>query len=127
MNTNQHELIHKELSFRIMKSVMDVHNNLGTGFLEKVYENAVVIKLKKDGLKVVQQAPFKIYFEGQLIGEYYADILVEDKIILEAKCVEQLTNIHRAQVLNYLKATELKLGIIVNFAKPKLEYERIVL
>lgn len=126
MNTNQHELIHKELSYKIMNSVMDVHNKLGAGFLEKVYENAIVVKLKKDGIKVTQQAPFKVHFEEEIIGEYYADILVEDKIILEVKCVDKIIDIHRAQVINYLKATGMKLGIIVNFAKPKLEYERIV-
>jgi GxxExxY protein len=127
MNTNKHELIHKELSYRIMKSAMGVHNILGAGFLEKVYENALAIKLKKDGLKVIQQAPFKVYFEGEVVGEYYADILVEGKVIIEAKCVDKIIDIHRAQVINYLKATKLNLAIIINFAKTKLEYERIVL
>ena len=146
MYTNGHEkIVHKELSYKIIGIVMEVHNTLGAGFLEKVYENAVIIKLNKNGIKAVQQAPLKVHFEGEIVGEYFADILVkekmesridtneheeivyEDKIILEMKCVEKITDIHRAQVINYLKATGLKLGIIINFAKPKLEYERIVL
>ncbi|MCI2425483.1 GxxExxY protein [Candidatus Acetothermia bacterium] len=128
MNTNEHEkILHKELSYKVIGAVMEVHNTLGAGFLEKVYENAVIIKLNKNGMKVVQQAPLKVHFEGEIVGEYFADILVEDEIILEMKCVEKITDIHRAQVINYLKATGLKLGIIINFARPKLEYERIVL
>ncbi len=123
---NKPEIVYKELSFRIMKAVMEVHNTLGAGFLEKVYENAIMIKLKKYGLKAVQQQPIKVHFEGEVVGDYFADILVEDKVILEIKCIEKITDVQRAQVINYLKATDLKLGIIVNFSKPKLEYERIV-
>jgi GxxExxY protein len=127
MNTNEHEIIYKELSYKVINASMEVHNKLGAGFLEKLYENALTIKLNKNGLKAIQQAPMKVYFEGELVGEYFADILVENKVILETKCVEKIVDIHRAQVINYLKATGLKLGIIINFAKPKLEYERIVL
>ena len=105
---------------------MEVHNTLGAGFLERIYENAIMIKLKKHGLKAAQQEPIKVHFEGEIVGEYFADILVEDKVILEIKCIEKITDVHRAQVINYLKATGLRLGIIVNFSKPKLEYERIV-
>lgn len=106
--------------------MFEVHNTLGAGFLEKVYENAAVIKLRRDSLQTEQQYPIKVYFEGNIVGEYFADILVEHKIILELKCVEKITDVHRAQMINYLKATGLKLGIIINFAKPKLEYQRIV-
>lgn len=118
MNTNEH---------KIMDIVFQVHNTLGCGFLEKVYENAVCIKLNESGIRAVQQAPIKVYFEDKVVGEYFADILVEDKIVLELKCVEEISDIHRAQMINYLKATKLRLGIIINFNKPKLEYERIVL
>lgn len=127
INTNEHEIVHKELSYKIMNTIIQAHNTLGAGFLEKVYENAVVMKLKKNGLKAIQQAPIKVCFEGEIVGEYFADVLVEDKVILEIKCVEGITDVHRAQVINYLKATELRLEIIVNFSRPKLEYERIVL
>lgn len=127
MNTNTHGVIYKELSYKIIQLMFEVHNALGAGFLEKVYENAAVIKLRKNELHAEQQYPIKVYFEGQVVGEYFADIIVEHKIILELKCVEKITDIHRAQMINYLKATGLKLGMIINFANPKLEYERIVL
>ena len=126
IDRNKPEILYKELSYRIMKVVMEVHNTLGAGFLEKVYENAIMIKLRKHGLKAVRQQPIKVHFEGEIVGEYFADILIEDKVILEIKCIEKITNIQRAQVINYLKAINLKLGIIVNLSKPKLEYERIV-
>ena len=126
IDRNKHEIVYKELSYRIMKALMEVHNTLGAGFLEKVYENAIIVKLRKAGLKAIQQEPIKVHFEGEIVGDYFADILIEDKIILEIKCIEKITNVHRAQVINYLKATGLRLGIIVNFAKPKLEYQRIV-
>lgn len=127
MNTNEHEIIYKELSYKIIDFILQVHNTLGCGFLEKVYENASVIKLNKNEIKAIQPAPIKVCFEGEVVGEYFADILVDGKIILELKCVDGISNIHRAQTINYLRATKLKLGIIINFAKPKLEYERIVL
>ena len=79
---------------------MDVYNKLGHGFLEKVYENALMILLKKNGIKAKQQAPITVYFENEIAGEYYTDILVEDKIILELKSIEKIINIHRAQTLN---------------------------
>ena len=110
-----------------MKILFEVHNKLGCGFLEKVYENALMIKFKTSNIKAKQQHPLKVYFEGKVVGEYFADIIVEEKIILELKCVSEISDIHRAQMINYLKATKLKLGLIVNFAKPKLQYERIVL
>ncbi|MEK7309799.1 MAG: GxxExxY protein [Planctomycetota bacterium] len=127
MNTNEQEIIYKELSYQIMNLVFEVHNKLGCGFLEKVHENAVCIKLRKSGVNAIQQAPISVYFEDEIVGEYFADILIEDKIILELKCVDEISDIHRAQVINYLRATNMRLGIIINFAKPKLEYERIVL
>jgi len=105
---------------------MEVHRRLGYGFLEKVYENSLMILLNRAKISTVQQAPINIRFEGEIVGNYIADILVDDKIILELKCVEAIANIHRAQVLNYLKATGKQLAIIINFAKEKLEYERLV-
>lgn len=127
MDANKHEVIHKELSYDIVGIAMDVHNALGCGFLEKVYENALFMKLKKSGYRVEQQAPIKVYFEKEVVGEYFADLLVEDKIILELKCAESIGDVHKAQILNYLKATGLRLGILLNFSKPKLEYVRVVI
>ena len=98
---------------------------MGYGFLEKVYENSLMVLLRRDKIPAVQQAPINVRFESEIVGNYVADILVDDKIILELKCVETIANIHRAQVLNYLKATNKQLAMILNFAKEKLEYERL--
>ena len=120
------KIIHKELAYEIIGAAFKVHNTLGAGFLEKVYENALMIALRKKGMKCQQQAPIKVAYEGEVVGEYFADILVNDSVILELKTVEALTNVHWAQAINYLKATGFRLVILINFAKPKLEYERIV-
>ena len=105
---------------------MEVHSKLGYGFLEKVYENALMLLFRREVIQAKQQAPIKVYFEGEIVGEYFADILVEDKIILELKVLEKITDVHIAQALNYLKATGLELAIILNFGKRKLEYERLI-
>jgi GxxExxY protein len=106
---------------------MEVYNELGFGFLEKVYENALMVLLHRAGIKAKQQAPVKVKFQGTIVGDYLVDILVEEKIIVELKSSESIVDAHVAQVLNYLKATKLKLGIVLNFGKEKLEYKRIVL
>ena len=121
------KIIHKELSYEIVNSAFFVHNKLGAGFLEKVYENALCIVLKKKSLKYLQQAPIRIHFEGQVVGEYFADIVIESKVIIELKTVDEISNQHRSQLMNYLKASGFKLGILLNFAKPKLQWERIVM
>jgi GxxExxY protein len=125
MNTNQ--IIHKELSYKIVGCGMEVHSKLGPGFLEKVYENSLMLLLRKEGISSKQQAPVKVRFEGELVGEYRADILVDEKIILELKMVDKIVDVHRAQMLHYLRATGLKLGMILNFGKKNFEYERLVL
>ncbi len=127
MNIDRKEILYKDLSYKIIGLAIETHNKLGYGFLEKVYENAMLIMFRKKGIKVKQQAPIKVYFEGEIVGEYFADILVEDKIILELKVMEKIIGVHKAQALNYLKATGLRLAIILNFGKEKLEYERLVL
>ncbi len=106
---------------------MDVHNALGSGFLEKVYENALIIALRKRGLGCQQQARIEVRYEEQVVGDYSADILVEDVVIIELKAVHALNDIHRAQAINYLRATGSHLVLLINFGKPKLEWERIVL
>jgi GxxExxY protein len=127
MHTNKETLICKDLSFKVVGLAMKVHNQLGHGFLEKVYENALMVLLRREGINAKQQAPIRVCFEGEVVGDYYSDILVEDKIILELKVTEKIIDIHRAQILNYLKATGLKLAILLNFGQDRLVYERIVL
>jgi len=105
---------------------MEVHNKLGFGFLEKVYENALMVLFQKEGIPAQHQAPITVYFEGKVVGDYYADILVDDRIILELKAVNRIVDVHRAQALNYLRATGIKLARILNFGKSSFEYERFV-
>lgn len=126
MNTNGETILYQDLSFKIVGLAMQVHNDLGHGFLEKVYENALMVILKREGILARQQAAVPVYFMEEIVGEYYADIFVEEKIILEIKSVEKIIGIHRAQALNYLKATGLRLAIILNFGKEKLEFQRLV-
>jgi len=126
MNSNEKEILHKDLSYKIIGLAMEVHGKLGYGFLEKVYENALMLLFKREGIKAKQQAPIKVLFEEVIVGDYIADILVEDKIILELKSLEKISDVHRAQALNYLKATGLHLAIILNFGKNRLEYERLI-
>ena len=120
-------IIYKELSYKIVELSLEVHNELGCGFLEKVYENAMMLLLEREGISARQQAPADVHFQGKVIGQYFADILVDNKVILELKTVDVIANIHVAQVLNYLRATGMKLGLILNFGKPKFEYKRLVL
>jgi GxxExxY protein len=127
MYTNKRAILYKDLSYRIIGLAMEVHRKLGPGFLERVYENSLMVLFKRESIPAVQQAPIKVYFEGEVVGNYVADILVDEKIILELKTVDIITNVHRAQTLNYLKATKKKLAIVLNFAQDKLEYERLVL
>jgi GxxExxY protein len=104
----------------------NVSNKLGAGFVEKVYENALAIELRKAGFDVNQQSPIKIMYDGFVVGEFAADLLVESKVILELKSVKFLDAIHSAQCLNYLKATGLPVCLLINFGKPKAQVKRIV-
>ncbi|MDL1964292.1 MAG: GxxExxY protein [Deltaproteobacteria bacterium] len=126
MTTNEEKILYKDLSYKIIGLAMEVHSKLGHGFLEKVYENAMMVLLRREGIYSKQQAPITVYFDGEVVGDYYADILVEDKIILELKSVEKIIDAHRAQTLNYLKATGMRLAILLNFGKERLKYERFV-
>ncbi len=126
MDTNR-EILHKDLSYKIVGLAMQIHSELGFGFLEKVYENSMMVLFRRENIMAKQQAPISVSFEGEIVGDYYADILIEDKIILELKAIEKITDAHKAQAINYLKATGLKLASIINFGKQRLEYERIVL
>lgn len=120
-------ILYKELSYKIIGLAMEVHRELGYGFLEKVYENALMILLEENNIKVEQQKQIIIKFHGKEIGNYVSDLLVEEKIIIELKVATKIKNFHKAQVANYLKATGKKLGIIINFGTEKLEFERVVM
>ncbi len=106
---------HTDLTEKIIKAADRVHNTLGFGFLEKIYQNAMMIELSKMGLKALSEEPITVYYESEIIGEYFADIVVEDKIILELKAVKQLSKIHEVQLVNYLKATGIEVGLLINF------------
>lgn len=119
------ELLYKNITDDILKVYFDIYNHLGYGFLEKVYQNAMYFELQKKGYKVEAQKPIKVYLKGQLIGEYYADLLIEDKVIIELKACELLMNIHVAQLMNYLKATPIEVGLLLNFGEEP-EFKRII-
>ena len=114
------------ISEKVIGCAFKVLNTLGAGFLEKVYENALAHELRKSGLKVEQQRRIEVYYDGILVGFYVADLFVEDEIILELKTVKAFEDAHLATALNYLKATKLRLALLLNFAKPRLEIKRVV-
>jgi GxxExxY protein len=116
-----------EVTYAINGAVFEVNQVLGPGFLEKVYENALLVELKKGGLKAETQVPIRVFYKDNAVGEYIADILVEEKVIVELKTVEKLDKVHEAQLLNYLKATGVRVGLLVNFKHPKAEIKRMVL
>ena len=117
----------EQLTYQINGAVFEVNQVLGAGFLEKVYENALFCELAARGLLVEKQVPIKVDYKGTPVGDYFADIVVENKVILELKAVDSLQKIHEAQLLNYLKATEFRIGLLVNFTYPKAEIKRFVL
>jgi GxxExxY protein len=115
-----------ELTEQIIAATFNVGNKLGCGFLEKVYENALVIELSKLNFKVSQQYPIAVIYDNVNVGDFYADIIVNELVILELKSIKQITDVHRAQCLNYLKATQFKICLLINFGNPKIEIKRIV-
>lgn len=114
---NSESLLHKDITEEIISAYYFVYNELGFGFLEKVYENAMLIELKSRGFKVESQKIVKVHFKDSIVGEYFADIIVEDKIILELKSCEALVPEHEVQLFNYLKATNIEVGLLFNFGK----------
>ena len=124
-NHTNNQYLHSELTSKSIKAFYNVYNKLGFGFLEKVYENAMLIELKKFGLNVAKQVPVKVHYDNYLIGDYYADIIVNNKLILELKAMENLCEEHEAQLLNYLKATNIEIGLLFNFGK-KPQFKRKV-
>ena len=108
----------------IIGCAFEVQNELGAGFLESVYENAMVVALRDAGIPVKAQAPIKVTFRNTAVGDFYADLLVPNKVIIELKAVERLTPQHKAQVINYLNATGIPVGLLINFGSPKVEFQR---
>lgn len=120
-------MVHEKLSFRIIGCCLDVHNSLGPGLLEQCYHNALYYELKESGLAVGYNVPFTVHHRGQVVGEYFADLVVEDRVIIELKSVARLGNEHTAQVLNYLHISGCRLGFLVNFQGSRLEWKRLVI
>ncbi|MEW6608722.1 MAG: GxxExxY protein [bacterium] len=120
------EFKYKETTYQILNAAFEVHNALGCGFLEKVYENSLIHELRLKRMHVESQKEIKIFYKGKEVGVYVADLIVEEKVIVEVKAVEEISKIHKAQLLNYLKASGYEVGLILNFAKTKVEYERLV-
>jgi GxxExxY protein len=114
-------------TYRINGAIYEVNRVLGSGFLEKVYENALIEELRDIGLKAEKQVPINVKYKGKDVGEYYADIIVENRVIIELKAIDSVQKIHEAQILNYLKATEFEIGLLVNFKYPKAEIKRFIL
>ena len=117
----------EQLSYVIRGCVYEVFKHLGCGFLEKVYENALLEELKEQGLSARSQVPIKVIYKKEVVGEYFADIVVEDSVILELKAQQKISKIHEAQLLNYLKATNIRVGMLVNFAFPRATIKRLVI
>ena len=120
------EFYHKELTYQIIGAAFEVYKLLGYGFLEKVYENALIKELQLRGLHATDQYPIKVIYKDAEVGDYYADILVENKVIVEIKTGEAFNPAHEAQLLNYLKATGIKVGLLINFGPQKCEHKRLV-
>jgi len=127
MDTDKHRLDLDKITERVIGCAYTVGNTLGCGFLEKVYENALAHEIRKAGLKVSQQHGIQIRYDDLLVGEYVADLLIEETVLVELKAVKALDDIHAAQCLNYLKATGIRICLLINFGRPRVEIKRIIL
>ena len=117
----------EKLTERTIGSAFEVLNELGHGFPEAIYQKALAHELAQSGISVEQQVPFQVRYKGVLVGKYYADIVVDRRVIIESKSVEKLIPAHVGQVVNYLRASTLHVGLLLNFSKPKLEFRRVLL
>ncbi len=117
MKDSEKVFVNKELTEKIINCAFEVHNVLGSGFLEKVYENALVIELRRNGLKALSQVPISVFYKEEVVGDYAVDIVVDEKVIIELKAIEEIIDIHEIQLKNYLKATGLEVGLLINFGK----------
>jgi GxxExxY protein len=118
------DMLHRELSEKVIECCLEVLKELGSGFLESVYEKALLVALSQKGLRTRAQVPLQVKFRGEIVGEFFADIMIENKLVVELKAVKALLPEHQAQVINYLKATGTDVGLLVNFGTPKLEVKR---
>jgi GxxExxY protein len=120
------EFLHQDTTDKIIRAFFNVYNELGFGFLEKVYENALFLELTAMGLACEKQKPIEVYYNGNMVGEYFADMIVNGCVILELKAAESLNDAHGLQLVNYLKATEIEVGLVLNFGK-KAEFKRKIM
>ncbi|MDC0584530.1 GxxExxY protein [Bacteroidales bacterium] len=116
-------MIPDSMTHEIIGLAYKVHNTLGSGFLEKVYENALIVELHNSGYEAKKQQPITVYYEGNIVGEYFADIIVDDELIIELKAVQRIAKIHEVQLVNYLQATKTDIGLLINFGE-KVEVRR---
>ena len=121
------ELVEEELTYRIRGCVFEVFRELGAGYLEKVYENALFSELSRSGLAAECQVPLNVQYKGEIVGQFFADLVVEGRVLIELKALSAIAPEHEAQILNYLKATSLPLGLLINFREPKAEIRRYIL
>ena len=120
------KLEHKQITERIIGAAFEVHQELGYGFLEKVYQKAMQVELKNGGLKTEFESPIKVGFKGYVIGDYFADLLVEDKVIVELKAAEAYSSKDKVQLINELKATDVRVGLLINFGRERVEFRRLI-
>ena len=118
------DLKHEQITKTVIGCAFEVINELGAGFLESVYEKALLLALRQKGLSAIPQHTVKVMFRGECVGDFYADIFVEEKVIIEMKAVKAIAPEHQAQIINYLNATGIEVGLLINFGNPKLEYKR---
>jgi GxxExxY protein len=116
----------QELTGKILEGAFAVHNFLGCGFLERVYSNALMSELRSAGLQCERELPFKVKYKDTVVGDYCADLVVENRVLIELKACAALESVHEAQILNYLKASGIRVGLLMNFGKAKLQYRRFV-
>lgn len=126
MKKRTDNILYKELSDLVIKVAIEVQKELGAGFLEKVYENSIGIRFGERKVIHEEQKKIEVFYHGQIVGEFYADIIVDDKIIIELKAVEKLHPKHYAQLLNYLKASKYEIGYVINFGEKPLKFKRLV-
>lgn len=120
------KLLHKDLTYKIIGILYKVHTDLGCGFTEKIYQRAIGIELEKENLSYESEKEFEVKYEGQVVGRYRLDLVIEDKVIVELKAVERMPKIYQEQLISQLKASPYEVGLLVNFGRPKLKYMRFV-
>ena len=127
MDANEHELIFRDEVYAIISCSLEIINGIGHGLHEKPYENSLAVEFRHRGIPFEQQRVFPVVWRETLVGEFIPDLIAYGKIVVDTKTIERITDIERGQMLNYLRITRLPLGLIINFKKPKLEWERIIL